>query len=475
MATATATVLGTATLTGTTPTPDSAPTTYTLRTAAGSYTLSSLATSSTLAIDSTRTKLTFTSGDTLIIPTAQLSSFINGLAGAKVEVDAKLKQAATTAPVTTPTTTTPVQNSKPATTSAPNSTATPPPITNTGEATVDAPTDKPQSVYAFGDEIDDIYDPNLTPEQVASLSPGDQKARAAYLADNENFQGPPEEIVVTAPYAEGSAKGLSNSTFIAESTATAQDFAQFQAKEDWRVRLTLANDAEYLYRAQEPGILAPLATTDGVVFPYTPIIAVNYAANYEQTTITHSNYKIFQYSNSSVDSINITCDFTAQDTHEANYLLAVIHFFRTMTKMFYGQDEFPKNGTPPPLCYMFGLGGFQFEAHPLAITNFSYNLPNDVDYIRTTTTITSTARYGEAVIGNNRLPPEVRPGGTAAPANFDSDGEGFSPTYVPTKIQLAITCVPIMSRNAISNRFSLRDYATGKLLQGSTNLGGGIW
>jgi len=279
-----------------------------------------------------------------------------------------------------------------------------------------------------------------------------------------------------APYAEGSSQGLSNSTFIAESTATAQDNANFAAFEDWRVRLTLANDAQYLYRAQEPGILAPLATTDGVVFPYTPIIAVNYAANYEPTTITHSNYKIFQYSSSSVDSISITCDFTAQDTYEANYMLAVIHFFRSMTKMFYGQDEFPRNGTPPPLCFLFGLGGFQFEAHPLAITGFSYNLPNDVDYISTTTTIASTARYGSLqVSGNGRLPREVLPGGIAAPAQFDNDGEGFTPSYVPTKIQLAISCIPVMSRNAISNRFSLRDYATGKLLQGTKNPGGGIW
>lgn len=279
-----------------------------------------------------------------------------------------------------------------------------------------------------------------------------------------------------APYAEGSSKGLSNSTFIAESTATAQDNANFAAFEDWRVRLTLANDAQYLYRAQEPGILAPLATTDGVVFPYTPIIAVNYAANYEPTTITHSNYKIFQYTSSSVDQISITCDFTAQDTYEANYMLAVIHFFRSMTKMFYGQDEFPRNGTPPPLCYLFGLGGFQFEAHPLAITGFSYNLPNDVDYIRTTTTITSTARYGSLQVnGNGRLPQGIQPGGIGSPPQFDNDGEGFTPSYVPTKIQLAITCLPVISRNAISNKFSLRDYATGKLLQGTKNPGGGIW
>lgn len=286
----------------------------------------------------------------------------------------------------------------------------------------------------------------------------------------EFFNGPS-----APPYATNSAVGLSASTFIAESTATAQDNANFAAREDWRVRLSLAPGAQYLYRAPSPGILAPLAATDGVVFPYTPLVNVAYTAQYDPTKLTHSNYTVYQYNSSSVDSITITCDFTAQDTYEANYLLAVIHFFKSMTKMFYGQDESPVNGTPPPLCYMFGLGGFQFEAHPLAITSFTYNLPNEVDYIRTTTNLSSSAKYGGNVQGNDRLPPGVMPGGTVAPAKFNNDGGGAGPTYVPTKIQLAISCVPVMSRNTISNRFSLADYATGKLLQGSKNIGGGIW
>ena len=364
-----------------------------------------------------------------------------------------------------------VTTSKPATTSAPNTTGTKPATGTTGAGTVTAPTKEPKTVLKFGDEIDDIYDKNLTPEQIASLSPGDRKAREAYLKDStSNADTAQAEIVVTAP--------RSAVEFDTQAQASAQDQANFLAFEDWRVRLTLAPDAEYLYRAGNPGILAPLAATDGVIFPYTPLISVNYQATYDASTIVHSNYKIYQYTNSAVDQVTISCDFTAQDTSEANYMLAVIHFFRSMTKMFYGQDQYPKPGTPPPLCYLFGLGGFQFEAHPLVITGFSYNLPNDVDYIRTTTTIDSTSvtknGYFETA-GNGRLPTGVLPGGVAAGPTFDTDGEGFTPTYVPTKIQLSITCYPIVTRNQISNEFSLTDYATGKLLQGSKRQGGGIW
>jgi hypothetical protein len=262
-----------------------------------------------------------------------------------------------------------------------------------------------------------------------------------------------------------------------------------------------------LYKAPEGqrGILDPLAGSNGVVFPYTPSITVNYMANYDQTTPTHSNYKILQYTNSAVDSVSIACDFTAQDTREANYLLAVIHFFRSVTKMWYGQDQFPKPGTPPPLVYLFGLGQFQFNAHPLVITNFTYSLPGDVDYIRagavtanpgvnrepskpaaTQTTGSSSSTLGRlgsivSQIGSNFLN-SVLPGGESGPANFTPSGFSaqtpagtVEPTYVPTKINLQINCTPIVSRNDVSNRFSLKNYASGNLLLGTKNKGGGFW
>jgi len=214
----------------------------------------------------------------------------------------------------------------------------------------------------------------------------------------------------------------------------------------------------------------------------------------------------------------IGCDFTAQDTFEARYLLAVIHFFRSATKMFYGQDQNPKAGTPPPLCYLYGFGEFQFNAHPLAIANFQYSLPSDVDYIRAgappspdgldEVTITSkkfpiTAppkpsirtslgtlaqsfiqnrlASGAAAIGNAFGLKLSTGGGLSAPDWVQS---GFKPdsfvneqnvTYVPTKISLQIQCVPIISRYEISNQFSFKDYANGSLLRGVNRKGAGFW
>lgn len=329
-----------------------------------------------------------------------------------------------------------------------------------------------------------------------------------------------EEVTVTGKRATDPGATGNNNTVPgikkAQSQAALKDTSNFEAKKDWRVRLSLSPGANYLYKAQNPGILAPLLVTDGVLFPYTPSIQVNYTASYDGTQLTHSNYKFFQYTSSNVDSVNLTCDFTAQDTYEANYLLAVIHFFRSATKMFYGQDENPKPGTPPPLCYLFGLGEYQFNAHPLAITNFSYSLPNNVDYIRANlnesglSNFSPTARRTnaptkakekpkilDAVLGavqQTRLVQGVAklgkvigvdliPGGGLANPSSQLN-KGFNsvvppgtnePTYVPTSIQLSISCVPIVSRYDISNTFSLRDYATGELLRGVKRSGGGIW
>ena len=284
-------------------------------------------------------------------------------------------------------------------------------------------------------------------------------------------------------------KGLTAQQLNTNSQATQQDTSNFAQKKDWRVKLSLAPGATYLYKNANPGILAPLQATNGVIFPYTPAISVAYNASYDPTDLTHSNYKYFTYRGSAVDSISLGCEFTAQDTTEAAYLLAVIHFFKSVTKMFYGQDKNPIAGTPPPLCYLTGLGTFQFDNHPLVITSFTYTLPVDVDYIQTSG---SSPPGVNTAPGQSKGSPNVDPGSSrrdagglntgavASPPNFTpntgaASGGASDPTYVPTKMQITIGAVPIVTRADISNTFSLEKYATGELLRGSQRKGGGIW
>jgi hypothetical protein len=244
---------------------------------------------------------------------------------------------------------------------------------------------------------------------------------------------------------------------------------------DWRVRLRLAPGAKYLYKADRPGILQPLAITDGVIFPYTPTITSNYKANYGQYDLTHSNYRGYFYQSSYAEPVQISCMFTAQSTVEANYLLAVITFFKSVTKMFYGQDA--QRGAPPPLTYLTGLGEYQFNEHPCVVSQFNYTLPADVDYIRAGSPnqlglnqINQRDRQsvstGSSFGGLNRLAAALLTKGAIpnppAPPTLVTN----RPTYVPTKIELSMTLLPIQSRNQISKQFSVKNFANGNLIKG---------
>ena len=277
----------------------------------------------------------------------------------------------------------------------------------------------------------------------------------------------------------GSLPGTSARNLVQEARnqAAARSVADTQAQaSDWRVRLRLAPNSTYLYNDKNPGILDALRVTDGVIFPYTPSIETAYKANYDQFDLTHSNQRGYFYKNSYVDVVNLRATFTAQDTNEANYLLAVIHFFRSCTKMFYGQDQ--QRGSPPPLVFLSGYGGFQFNEHPCVVSQFNYTLPPDVDYIRAQNALNvNTNMIGNRIrnpIANNPLAYTVNrllnsgllPGALDFRPSVTTNLPVNDPTYVPTKMEISISLLPIQSRKQVSNNFSVKEFANGNLLKG---------
>jgi hypothetical protein len=342
-------------------------------------------------------------------------------------------------------------------------------------------------VDQFGMPVESVQPTTYPPAAVDPLSTG-------YTSDSEQIAA----ANIDAGGATDSSLGAAGETLLASRTANAKNLAQKQAtiqaqfkqpgNKDWRVRLSLGPGAQYLYNATPAGVLKPLAAnggTDGVIFPYTPNITTTYSANYEQYDLTHSNYRGIFYKNSRVGDIQLRGTFTAQDTDEANYLLAVIHFFRSVTKMFYGQDD--QRGTPPPICLLNGYGGYQFSDHPVVVSAFNYSLPNDVDYIRTTNPnnfgLNLNNRYnpsgvslpaGGALAGLNRLLNAI-PGGlskgalprTPAPNTVAGSVTNNVPaSYVPTKMEIDITLIPVQTRSQVSQQFSLKGFANGDLLKG---------
>lgn len=261
----------------------------------------------------------------------------------------------------------------------------------------------------------------------------------------------------------------------AQNQETNSSLAQQPRNTDWRVTLRLAPGATYLYNAADAGLLQPLKVTNGVIFPYTPAITTAYKAKYSEYDLTHSNYRGYFYQNSYTDAINLNATFTAQSTADASYVLAVIHFFRSVTKMFYGQDA--QRGSPPPLVFLSGLGDYQFNNHPCLVSSFNYVLPADVDYISSgspnnlglnlqplqnlySTTLNALSPTVTR-LASAFLPPGAQ---NDLPAPLQSLLN--NPTYVPSKLEIQLTLLPVQSRQQVSKQFSLKGFANGQLLKG---------
>jgi hypothetical protein len=274
---------------------------------------------------------------------------------------------------------------------------------------------------------------------------------------------------------EAEASRVSVGTAQAQNQQTNSNLSQMPINTDWRVTLRLAPGATYLYNAPQAGLLQPLKTTNGVIFPYTPSISTAYKANYSPYDLTHSNYRGYFYQNSYTDAINLTATFTAQSTADAAYVLAVIHFFRSVTKMFYGQDA--QRGSPPPLVYLSGLGDYQFNNHPCLVSQFNYTLPADVDYVSSGSPnnlglnlqplqnlYSTTLNAISPTV--TRLAAAFLPKGAQNEVSAPLQALLNNPTYVPSKIDITISLFPVQSRSQVSKQFSLKNFANGNLLKG---------
>jgi hypothetical protein len=190
---------------------------------------------------------------------------------------------------------------------------------------------------------------------------------------------------------------------------------QPNAKNDWRVRINAQ------WNIFNSPLFKLLENTGGVVWPYNPNITVSTKANYTAIDATHSNYSFQAYKNSVVDDIQISGEFSCETETDAAYWIAATTFFKTATKMFFGEGEFA--GNPPIVCNLSGYGSSIFDKVPVIVKAFSVDLKDDVNYIRCNT------------FGTN--------------------------TWVPVLSTISVTVTPVYNRRRL-RKFSLQDYSRGK-------------
>jgi hypothetical protein len=145
---------------------------------------------------------------------------------------------------------------------------------------------------------------------------------------------------------------------------------------DWRVSLSVPS------QLQGSNIFAPFAELGKLIFPFQPTILLGSTASYTSIHPTHTNQPFYAYENSQVDNLTITGEFVQENERDALYWIACLHYFRTLTKMFYAESD--PLGNPPLVVRLNGYGKHVLNNIPVVITNFTTDMPQDVDYIQCT-------------------------------------------------------------------------------------------
>lgn len=251
--------------------------------------------------------------------------------------------------------------------------------------------------------------------------------------------------------------------------------------DDWRVRLSLPTWPAF----RSSPVLAPLKDAGGLVFPYTPEINISSGATYSPIDTVHTNYKFQAFKSSDPGEIKIQAPMFCEDASQALYWIAMVHYLRSLTKMFAGSDA--KAGNPPPLVMLNGYGNYVFKNVPVVVKNFTTTLGKDCDYI-SCDVVGSAAGAVEGVadsIGGladtlGGAIPNL--GGITSTVSSIAGGVGQvagilgtfglggttsgGVTRVPTKSSFSITLQPVYSRNS-ARKFSLDRFVGGGYLNSS--------
>lgn len=238
---------------------------------------------------------------------------------------------------------------------------------------------------------------------------GREVSKAEYEVFVESLKLPPMGQRVVPGIPEGAEPVQPPEPEVQTRTITGQKLSR-----EKRVRIRVP--AEYLTRITA-GYDDQLGKLGGIIFPYTPQIAFEAKADYSELKPLHSNFPIYFYQRSAITPITISGKFTVENQQDAENYIATQQLLIALTRMRFGLDA--DAGAPPPVCRLEAYGDLFLKNVPVAISSFRIEYPDDVDFYE----------------------------------NLASN------TSVPTRSTIAVTCIPMYSRNEMQ-KFSVTETLT---------------
>jgi hypothetical protein len=231
---------------------------------------------------------------------------------------------------------------------------------------------------------------------------------------------------------------------------------------DWRVRLSLPSSSMW-----KSSLFTPLKEAGGLIFPYTPTITISHQANYQEQPITHQNYQFVAYQYSRVSEIQIVGDFIVENALQAQYWISTIHYLRSVTKMYTGEDQ-EAAGNPPPIVLFNAYGDYVFKNIPVVVKSFNLTLPKEVDYITTNMQSLPKPKTVAGSMASQLLGQPSTPGSTKIQSFSGSvqpeSKSGPDDSHVPTQSAISVTLLPVYSRTRV-RQFSLAKFVEGKYVK----------
>lgn len=193
------------------------------------------------------------------------------------------------------------------------------------------------------------------------------------------------------------------------------------------------------------GLMSVLRATNGLVFPETPTISEAHTVEYSSYDPVHSLARFNNYVRTQNASLRISAPFHVSNATEARYLLACIHFLRSITKMDFGRQA--KNpGTPPPVLLFSAYGKYLFNDIPVVIKSISLDYDADVDYI-------------QVPLDGNDIQKEYQ-----SVSFYQTQLAESRKIWVPTKMMIGIQMEQQVSANFLTTEFDLDEFKRGNML-----------
>lgn len=120
-----------------------------------------------------------------------------------------------------------------------------------------------------------------------------------------------------------------------------------------------------------------------------PSISESRSASYKSFSPLHHPGEILKFENTAARTWNITGKLIARTVAEASLNLRIVNTIRSWVMPFFGEGTFQKPrtkeylGAPPPIITLKAYGGQTIGPVKCVLENYSWDWPNDVDYLPT--------------------------------------------------------------------------------------------